>query len=366
MNTDRKSYDSILSPTLREYLHMIKPTDREAARRCRARWDGLAKPLRGLGQLEEAVCRLAAISGSDQVALDDRAVLVFCADNGCVAQGVTQCGPEVTAAVAREIAAGKGNVSAMARAVNSNVFVYDVGLLQDEPGLRPCKQGRGTADISQGPAMSREQAEQTVLFGMEQVKRLRELGYDILVGGEMGIGNTTTSAATAACLLGLDEAELVGRGAGLSDAGLARKRQVVAQALRVNAPHRDDPLDVLAKLGGYDIAALTGLFLGGACWQTPVVIDGVIAAVAALLAVKLAPCCREYLLASHVSREPAAGLLLSELGLSPVIAAGLALGEGTGGLLLLPLLDAALAVYEQSSTFACFGLEAYTPQEDQV
>ena len=344
---------------------MIGPADREAAEECRRRWDGLAKPLRSLGRLEEAVCRLAAVQGSADVGLGKRAVIVFCADNGVVAQGVTQCGAEVTATVAREMAAGKGNINALARSVQADVFPFDVGMAQDLDSVPQHKSVHGTADISQGPALSYQQAEDLVCFGIELAGQMKAQGYDILIGGEMGIGNTTTSAAIGSVLLGCEPDLLVGRGAGLSDMGLIRKRQAIHAAIACNRPDAARPLDVLSKLGGCDIAALCGLFLGGAVYGLPVVVDGVIAAVGALLAYRLAPPCGEYMLASHISREPAHKMLLAEMGLEPVICGDLALGEGSGGALLLPLLDAALAVYDQSSTFDSFGMEAYTPQEGE-
>ena len=350
---------------LNDILTQIKPADAAAASECRRRWDALAKPLRSLGLLEEAVCRIAAARGSASVCLDNRAIVVFCADNGVVAQGVSQCGPEITATVAREMAAGRGNINALARSVQAEVFPWDVGMLQEVPGVPVHKCANGTGDITQGPAMSRQQAEETVCFGAELAARLKDQGYDILIGGEMGIGNTTTSAAVACALLDLAPEEMTGRGAGLSDAGLLRKTRAVREAVSLNRPDPADPMDVLAKLGGFDIAALTGLFLGGAACRIPVIIDGVIAAVAALLACRLAPASRDYMLASHISREPAADLILRRLGLDPLICAGMALGEGSGAALLLPLLDGALAVYDQDSTFDSFGMEAYTPQEEQ-
>ena len=351
---------------LTQYLRQISPADARAAAECRRRWDALAKPLCSLGRLEEALCRLAAVQGTADVSLNNRAVAVFCADNGVVARGVTQCGSEITATVAREMAAGHGNINALGRCLQADVFPFDVGMIQDEPGVPAHKSARGTADITAGPAMSRQQAEEAICFGVEQAGRLKDQGYDLLIGGEMGIGNTTTSTAVACLLLDRAPAELTGRGAGLSDAGLARKTESIRAAIELNRPDAADPLDVLSKLGGFDIAALTGLFLGGAVHRLPVVIDGVIAAVAAELAVELAPDCRDFMLASHIGREPAHRLLLEKLGLEPLICGDLALGEGSGGVLLLPLLDAALAVYEQGSTFNSFGMDAYTPQGGQI
>ncbi|MBO7668419.1 MAG: nicotinate-nucleotide--dimethylbenzimidazole phosphoribosyltransferase [Firmicutes bacterium] len=349
---------------LKQYISLISPADEEAATECRVRWDSLAKPLHSLGLLEDIICKIAAVRGSADVALKKRAVAVFCADNGVVARGVSQSGPEVTATVAREMAAGRGNINALARFARADVFPFDVGMAEDAPTVPAHKSAHGTADFTVGPAMSREQAEDAVCFGIEVAERLKDRGYDVLIGGEMGIGNTTTSTALACVLLGCAPATLTGRGAGLSDAALIRKTRAIEQAIAVNAPDPEDPLDLRASLGGFDIAAITGLFLGGAACHVPVIVDGVIAAVAAVLACRLAPACADFMLASHVSREPAHELLLDLIGLAPAIRGDMALGEGSGGVMLLPLLDAALAVYDQGSTFSSFGMEAYTPQEE--
>jgi len=349
---------------LNEYLSLISPADEKAAAACRARWDALAKPLHSLGLLEDAISKIAAVRGSADVALNKRAAVVFCADNGVVSRGVSQSGPEVTATVAREMAAGRGNINALGRFARADVFPFDVGMAADDPAVPSHKSARGSADFTVGPAMSRDEAEDALCFGAELAGKLKARGYDVLVGGEMGIGNTTTSTALACVLLGREPEELAGRGAGLSDAALCRKTEAIRQAIAVNQPDPQDPLGLLAALGGFDIAALTGLFLGGAAYRVPVIVDGVIAAVAAVIACMLAPDCRDFLLASHLSREPAHALLLDRLGLVPVIRGDLALGEGSGGVMLLPLLDAALAVYDQGSTFSSFGMAAYTPQEE--
>ena len=351
---------------LKQYLSLISPADEEAAAKCCERWDALAKPLHSLGLLEDVICKIAAVQGSADVALKKRAVAVFCADNGVVARGVSQSGPEVTATVAREMAAGRGNINALGRALRADVFPFDVGLAADDAAVPAHKTSRGTADFTAGPAMSREEAEDALCFGLELAGKLKEQGYDILIGGEMGIGNTTTSTALACVLLDRPPEALTGRGAGLSDAALCRKTEAIRQAIAVNQPDPQDPLGLLAALGGFDIAALTGLFVGGAAYRVPVIVDGVIAAVAAVIACRMAPDCRDFLLASHLSREPGHALLLGGLGLAPVIRGDLALGEGSGGVMLLPLLDAALAVYDQGSTFSSFGMAAYTPQEERI
>lgn len=338
--------------------------DHQAARLCKKRWDNIAKPLSSLGRLEDLVCRLAAIQGTPEVRIDRRVCLVVCADNGVVAEGVTQADAGVTALQAASIARGHASVNAMARAARCDVVAVDVGMNTDpvEPLLLRRKAACGTGNIAKGPAMTREQTEATLQTGMDLVLEMKDAGYQILCMGEMGIGNTTTTAAMASVLLGLPPTQVTSRGAGLSDAGLTRKLLAVEAAIAVNQPDPGDPRDVLQKLGGFDIAAMAGICLGAARHRMPVVVDGVIAAVSALAAVGMDPACRDYLLASHQSREPAAGLVLEALELAPILQADMALGEGTGAVALLPLLDLALAVYHQNSTFDMLQIEAYQPQ----
>jgi len=230
------------------------------------------------------------------------------------------------------------------------------------PGVLDRRVRNGTADITLGPAMSREECVRAIQTGMELVKEQKESGADILAAGEMGIGNTTTSSAAASVLLDRPPAELVGRGAGLSDAGLARKRAAVERALDVNRPDPADPVDVLSKVGGLDLAGLCGIYLGGAKYKMPVLLDGFISTVAALCAVRLWPKAEDALIASHVSAEPAGALVLEALGKKPLITAGMRLGEGSGAVAALPLLDMALAVYHSGHGFDKIGIEPYTPQ----
>jgi len=329
----------------------------------KARWDSLAKPLGSLSLLEDAVVQIAARTGSMDVNLSRRTLLVLCADNGVVAQGVTQSDSSVTAAVAQALGAGESTVCYMARRANCRVVPVDMGML-DFPGSSGVLDRRvrnGTGDITQGPAMSREECLRAIRTGMELVREQKESGADILAAGEMGIGNTTTSSAAASVLLGRPPAELVGRGAGLSDAGLARKRAAVERALDVNRPDPADPVDVLSKVGGLDLAGLCGIYLGGAKYRLPVLLDGFISTVAALCAVRLWPKAADALIASHVSAEPAGALVLEALGKKPLIAAGMRLGEGSGAVAALPLLDMALAVYQSGHVFGKIGIEPYVP-----
>lgn len=336
----------------------------EAFAAAQRHWDAVAKPLGALGQFERIIAQIAAIQGTAEVRLLPRCALVFCADHGVVAQGVSQSGSDVTARVAAAVAQGTSNVNLMAQAAQTAVFAVDMGMAQPVDGVIDRRQGCGTADFTQGPAMTRAQAESALQAGIDLVRARKAQGDRLIATGEMGIGNTTAAAALASVLLHQPPARLTGRGAGLSDAGLARKRAAIEGAITRNQPDANDPLDVLAKLGGFEIAGMAGAFLGGAIHGVPVVIDGMISAVSALIAARLCPKARRFMLASHVSREPASTLILRELGLSPVLQADLALGEGTGAVMLFPLLDMALRVYDGSHTFDSLGMAAYTPQED--
>ena len=339
-------------------MQKLDESARQAALR---RWDAVAKPLRSLGEFEPMIARIAAIQGTADVRLSPRCVLTFCGDHGVVAQGVSQSGSEVTAKVARAIAQGESNVNLMAAAAGADVFAVDMGMVESVPGVLDCRLGAGTADMTQGPAMTLAQAERGLQAGIDMVGQMKEKGYRLMAVGEMGIGNTTAAAALACALLGGDVEKWTGRGAGLSDAGLQRKREAVRQALRLHQPA--DALAALARLGGFEIAGMAGAFLGGAEHGVPMVIDGVISAVAALTAERLQPGTRQFLLASHASREPASAALMEALDLHPVIDAGLALGEGTGAVMLFPLLDMAYRVYAGTHTFSSLDMAAYTPQE---
>ena len=349
---------------MRDLLNTITPPDEVARAEARRRWNDCAKPLGSLGLLETALEDIAALTGSADIRLDRRAVLVLCADNGVVAQGVTQSPSSVTGLVAKQLAARRTSVCRMAQAARCQVVPVEVGILdfQEMPGVLSRRIGNGTGDISQGPAMTRRQAEQALHTGMELVREQQALGVDLLATGEMGIGNTTTSSAVACVLLGRPAEEMTGRGAGLSDQGLQKKTAAIRRALEVNRPDPSDPLDILQKVGGFDIAAMCGVFLGGALYRVPVLIDGLISAVAALCALRLCPAAGKAMLASHVSAEPAGGLVLEALGKQPLITAGMRLGEGTGAVAAMPLLDLALAVYRESYTFEEGGIEAYQPQ----
>lgn len=330
------------------------------------RWDHVAKPLHSLGLLEEIIVQIADIQQTADVCIDKRCALVFCADHGVVAEGVTQSSAEVTALVARSIAEGTANINLMASVSGTDVFAVDMGMAAEVPGTIDRRIAGGTRNMTHGPAMTREQALEALQAGIDLVGTLKSRGYRLIATGEMGIGNTTASTAMACALLNLTPDALTGRGAGLSDAGLERKRSAIRRALALNRPDAGDPVDVLAKVGGFEIAGMAGAFLGGAKHRVPIVIDGVISAVAALTAARLLPEARNFMLSSHMSREPAALRILEELKLRPLLHADMALGEGTGAVAIVPLLDMALRVYHGTHTFDDLGMNAYTPQEGKA
>ncbi len=350
--------------TLEETLANIHPASKEAYDAAQKHWDSLAKPLGGLGYLEDALCRIAGALGSSQIRLDKRALAVFCADNGVLAEGVSQTGSEVTAIVTENICNHITSMCHMAALANCEVLAVDMGVLTeiDHPGLYKAAVARGTGNIAKGAAMSRQQALCAIQTGIALARQFKAQGCTLLTAGEMGIGNTTTASAVVSVLLQRPPAEVTGRGAGLSSEGLRRKVGAIEAALRVNRPTPGDPVDILSKVGGFDIAAMCGFYLGAAAQGLPVILDGFISGAAALCAVRLCPACEGYLLASHISTEPAAQLILEALHLRPILTAGMHLGEGSGAIALLPLLDMALAVYKNCPSFAACSIEAYTPQ----
>ncbi len=342
-------------------ISSITKADAAARAAAHERWSAVAKPLGSLGLLEDMVERIAAVQGSADVDISRRAAVVMCADNGVVAEGVTQSDSEITAVCAKSIAEGTSNINVIAKTFGAEVFAYDVGIARDVDCSRLIKRksAYGTGNIAAQPAMTVTQAENAITVGLDAVRDLAERGVKLIVTGEMGIGNTTTAAAVAAAVLGLSPREVTGRGAGLDNAGLMRKVSAVERALALHKPSAERPIELISKIGGFDIAALAGVFLGGAVYHVPIIIDGVISAAAAALAVLINENARDYMLASHTSDEPAARGLLGFIGVKAPINAGLRLGEGTGGALLLPLLDAALNVYNSSHSFESLNMERY-------
>lgn len=344
--------------TLLQIRERIKPIDEQAVKQCIHRWNSIAKPLYSLGKLETGIIQIAGITRTHKVNLDKKALVIFCGDNGVVEEGISQSGSEVTAIVAENFLEGKSCACIMARMAGADVFPVDIGMCRDTK-VPNRKIGYGTKNMVQGPAMTRAEAIEAIEVGINLALELKEQGYKIIATGEMGIGNTTTSSAVSSVLLGIPVEKVTGKGAGLTDEGLKHKIEVIKKAIEVNKPDKNDPLDVLAKVGGYDIAGLTGLYLGGAAAGIPVVMDGFISSVAACTAARIEPGVRGYLMPSHVSKEPAGGLLLEAMGMTPYLTCDMCLGEGTGAVALFPLLDMGLAVYSEMSTFEQINIEAY-------
>ncbi|MDD2979661.1 MAG: nicotinate-nucleotide--dimethylbenzimidazole phosphoribosyltransferase [Hespellia sp.] len=340
----------------------IKPIDQQAQEECQRRWNAIAKPLHSLGRLEELLIKIAGLTGDARMHFEKKALIVMCADNGVVAEGVTQTGQEVTAIVAENFQKGAASAAIMCQSVGADIFPVDIGVASDTSILQR-KIRYGTGNIAVEPAMTREEAEDAILVGISLVKELKEKGYGIIATGEMGIGNTTTSSAVASILLEEPVEQMTGRGAGLSSEGLNHKIAVIKEAIALHRPEKNDPVDVLAKVGGLDIAGLAGVFLGGAIYQIPIVIDGFISSVAALAASRICPACSQAMIASHVSKEPASRMILAGLGQEACLHCEMCLGEGTGAVTLFPILDMACAVYQGMTTFEDNQIEEYVEQK---
>ena len=349
--------------TLSEVVSSITPADRAAMSAAKTHWDAVAHPLSSLGLLEDAVIRIAGMTGSHRVELGKRAVVVMCADNGVVAEGVTQTGREVTAIVTENMSTGDTSVCCMARRAGAEVVPVDIGVAVPVRGEKILQRNvrRGTANMTQGPAMTREEAVRAIEVGIDVVRALKEQGYTLLGTGEMGIGNTTTSSAVVSVLLHKSPSEVTGRGAGLSSEGLRRKVDAIERAVALNRPDSADSVDVLSKVGGLDLCGLAGVFLGGAYFHIPVLVDGFISSAAALAAAAICPAAKDYMLGSHASNEPAGAMVVEALGLTPFLYANMCLGEGTGAAAVMPLLDMGLAVYNEMATFDGINMDAYVP-----
>lgn len=332
----------------------------------KAHWDSIAKPIEGLGKMEELITKIAGAQDQVEIDISKKAVLAFCSDNGVVKQNISQVDSSVTANIVKSMQAGTSSVAVMAKAVGADVFVVDVGVLSDEEGVINKKYMYGTDDISVGPAMSMEVAKKTIATGIEMVHELKEKGYNIVATGEAGIGNTTTSSAVAGALLNFPADVVTGKGSGLSDDALLHKIEIVKKSWEVNGISIDEneqenknAIEILAKVGGLDIAALTGAYLGAAECHMPIVMDGIISAVAALCAYYVNPLVADYIIPSHMSMEPAMIKICEKLSIAPIIYADMHLGEGTGAVLMLSMLDTALAVYRNGASFDKIDVKQY-------
>ena len=341
---------------LNHYLAVVSPLDQTAMAKARQRQAQLAKPPGSLGRLEDLSIQLAGITGQVHNKIEIKHLLVFAADNGVVAEGVSSAPQSVTLMQTINLTRHKTGASTLCRHFGCDMTVCDVGVNADirEPVVLNRKIACGTQNIAVGPAMTREQAEQAILTGMELAAGT---DADVIGIGEMGIGNTTTSSAVLSVLLDADVEAVTGRGGGITDDSFRKKKAVIRQAIEVNQPDKNDVIDVLSKVGGFDIAAMCGGFIGAAATRRPVVIDGFISAVAALCACKLCPNVRGYLIPSHASYEIGYKLAMDAMGLQPLFLLGMRLGEGSGCPLAFEVLSAACAVINGMATFDQAGID---------
>jgi nicotinate-nucleotide--dimethylbenzimidazole phosphoribosyltransferase len=345
--------------TLEDIINGIKPVDRQWNIAAQKRTAQLVMPTRALGRLHEIAERLCAIQQTLHPSMERKTVLIMAGDHGVVKEGVSAYPQEVTGAMVQTFLVGGAGINAIARHVGVEVFVVDMGVIpelkvagrQGGDRLILRKIAPGTANLAEGPAMSRQDAERAILAGFEEAAHLFHNGVEILGTGDMGIGNTTPSAAIGAVICGVDPLKMVGRGTGVDDEGLARKRNAIRRAISRNSPNPNDGLDVLAKVGGFEIGGITGCILAGALSSRAVVIDGFISTAGALIAHALCPTVVDYLIAGHCSQEPGHRTMLNHLGLEPILDLEMRLGEGTGAALSMSVIEGALRIFREVMTF---------------
>lgn len=343
---------------LNDTISSITGLDEEAMKRARERLDNLLKPPGSLGKLESIVIKISGMTGEIQNSFSRKTIIAMCADNGVVEEKVSSFPKEVSFLVADCMVKGLAGVAVLSRHAGADLKTVDIGLDTDAKpgGIIQRKVRKGTSNILKGPAMTGDEAVKAIETGIEIACETIEEGSEILGTGEVGIGNTTTSSAILHALTGEPLDSLVGRGAGLNDEGLANKKNVIKKAIEVNTPNPADPIDVLAKVGGFDIAGLVGVYLAAASKKIPVVVDGFISGTAAVLAAKIKPETKEYMLASHSSAEPGSVAIKDILQLDPMLNMDMRLGEGTGCALAFHIIDAASEVMKKMGTFADIGM----------
>lgn len=354
-----------MSNFLDRILKSIKPLDDSAMALARQRQDQLTKPQGSLGRLEELSIRIAGIKADPRPEIKHKAIITMAADHGVVAEGVALYPQEVTRQMVLNFVDGRAGINALADYIGARVIVVDMGVIggfSPTPGLL-CKMiDFGTRNMAKEPAMTRQQAIDCLETGIEIVEAEMSKGLDIIGTGDMGIGNTTTSSAIFAAISGYPVINVTGKGTGVGDKQLAHKVSVIEKALTMNKPDPEDPLDILTKVGGFEIGGLAGVMLAGAAHRIPVVIDGFISGAAALIATKLAPQAKEYLIAAHLSAEAGHKMLLEFLGLKPLLDLNMRLGEGTGAALGISLAEVSIRILNQMATFAEAGVsKAETP-----
>jgi nicotinate-nucleotide--dimethylbenzimidazole phosphoribosyltransferase len=350
--------DSI-EPRLHETIARIPAPDAAWEDRAWARLDSLTKPPRSLGELERMAQRLAVLQRSERPSLNSKAIVLMAADHGVTVEGVSPYPSDVTAQMVANFVAGGAAINQLAAHAGARVVVVDIGVAHPLPlsdGVVSARIADGTSNMAAGPAMTRAQAVAAMMTGVDVVAELVAEGVDIIGTGDMGIGNTTASAAITSVLTGTDPGLVVGPGTGLDAQGVAHKADVIRRAIAVNSPDAGDPIDVLAKVGGFEIAGLAGVIVGAAALGIPVVSDGFISGAATLAALRLAPAASPWVFASHRSAEPGHAIVLSALGIRPVLDLDMRLGEGTGAALAIELMDAACVMMSGMATFAEAGV----------
>lgn len=358
-----------ISSLIDQTIGQIGPLNQEAMAEARARQDTLTKPQGSLGRLEELSVTLAGIFGEPVPQIRRKVVILAAADHGVVAEGVSAYPQDVTPAMVLNFLAGGAAINVLARHGGAEVVVLDAGVAADlppNPALRSVKVAKGTANMALGPAMTREQAVQCLETGIQTASEQIDQGVDLVVCGDMGIGNTTPSSAITAVIAGADPAITTGRGTGLEDEALARKIDVVCRAIQVNKPDPKNGLDVLGKVGGFEIGVLAGAMLGCASRRRPVVVDGFISGAAALIAWTLAPAAGHYFIASHQSVEPGHQIGLKAMGLTPLLDLGMRLGEGTGATLAVHIIEAAAKCLAEMATFAEASVSQRTDSQEDA
>ncbi|MEF3308446.1 nicotinate-nucleotide--dimethylbenzimidazole phosphoribosyltransferase [Paenibacillus sp. GYB004] len=343
---------------LEQMVSRIGAADEAAKQAAAHKLDRLTKPPGSLGKLEEIARQIAGITGELNPDLSKKAVVVMAGDHGVCAEGVSAFPAEVTPQMVMNFLNGGAAVNVLARHTGADVVCVDIGVNAElsHPGLVSRKVKMGTDNMAVGPAMSREEAVRAIAVGIDIVNGLAERGYRMFATGEMGIGNTTPSSALLVALTGTDVETAVGRGTGIGDEGMRRKCDVIRQSLEVNRPDAGDPLDVLAKVGGLEIAGLVGVILGAAVNRCPVVVDGFISSAAALVASRLAPLAAPYMIPSHLSQEQGHRVLMGHIGLRPILQMDMRLGEGTGAVMAFPVVEAAMKLMNEMATFESAGV----------
>lgn len=337
----------------------ISYADKEIQIEAKKRIDSLAKPLGSLGKLEDIAIKVTGITGNIKNSFKKKCVLIFCSDNGVYKEGIASTPQYVTIAQTINFTKGLSGVGVIAKQNGSDLMVIDVGINSSLkiPGVIDKKIRKSTSNILKGPAMTKEECIDAILIGIESVKEAVENGYEILGVGEMGIANTTTSSAVLISLLDCSIEEAVGKGAGLTNDAFNKKKDIIRQALEINKPDKNDPIDVLTKVGGFDIAAMTGAFLGASFYKIPIVIDGFISVVAALVATKLNEDVKDYLFSSHLSQEIGYRVAIKKLGLDPMLNLDMRLGEGSGCPIAFTIIDTANAILRDMATFEESGID---------